>query len=121
MAKHNQEEHSALPSPYGEGNDYHAGIRVGEEGFYDPTAGYNKPKNQKPAPSSNTQPRKSVSDPTPVGSGESDETTLQRARGGLNERTRNTPGADGGLDSKSETAVESRPSGRKAKSDNSGN
>lgn len=26
----------------------HAGIRVGEEGFYDPTAGERKKKNQKP-------------------------------------------------------------------------
>lgn len=50
----------------GEDNLYHAGINVGKEGAYDPTAGKDKEKNQPTAPSSNETPRERPGDPTPL-------------------------------------------------------
>lgn len=53
----------------GEDNLYEAGINVGQEGFYDPTAGSKYPKTQRPVLDSNTQPRESNTDATPLKAG----------------------------------------------------
>jgi hypothetical protein len=58
----------------GDDNLYEAGIRVGDEGFYDPTAGSKYEKTQRPTPSSNEQPRESNTDATPLKAGANTQT-----------------------------------------------
>lgn len=91
----------------GEDNLYEAGIRVGDEGFYDPTAGSRYEKNHRPTLDSNTQPRESNTDATPLKAG----ANTQDFR--MISRERNSA-----ID-KSESSVvnsESKPRGRKAAS-----
>lgn len=47
---HLQENHEALPHHSGSDNLYEAGINVGKDGFYNPSEGSSRPKNEKPTP-----------------------------------------------------------------------
>lgn len=88
----------------GEDNLYSPGIRVGDEGFYDPTAGKDKAKNKPAAPSSNETPRVSNTDATPV-KGSSD----RKSKVNVISRERNSA-----VDSDVTRGVDSKSSGRKA-------
>lgn len=97
---HLQENHEALPHHSGRDNLYEAGINVGKDGFYNPSEGSSRPKNERPVAEDTPLLATDPGQPESVGEAK------------IISRDRNS------VVDKSEQRVvnsESKPSGRKAK------